>query len=354
MQRRAATIYLVFFLVMGASTFSVIAVADAPTMDISGDELAQGDVITVDSRTHTVSALEVEEGSHGSGGSVVGELVWTNESARYTETVTDNSTLSPVQFAFEGQEARYTATLLDGGSVPVNGSLATIDINASAGQFTLSQDGNVTRTVAVNDSLDYRGNTTTVYAIDERQLTLVWGEPYTLTLTDGNGSVRAVQSFDVSARLAADPDIENQTVTRDNGNRYVVYAANGSTQPLSEYLPEPDTATFVEGDSVTYVRNDSTLANVSADGARFEWTAPRQNTIELEEGNNVTLNGVTHVVHFPDHESVVLSPDVDGYFHTRDQQDGFKDRQNGLWGVTILSGVSGMMVVGLAFLPVKD
>jgi hypothetical protein len=348
MQRRAASIYFVFFLVMGASAFSVIAVADAPTMDISGDELAQGDTITVDDRTHTVSTLEAEEGS------VTGELVWTNESAQYTQTVANNTTLSPTRFAFEGQEARYTTTLLDGGSVPVNGSFATIDINASAGQFTLSQDGNVTRTVAVNDSLAYGGNTTTVYAIDERKVTLVWGESYTLYVGPDNSTVEAVQTFNVSARLAADPAVENQTVTRDDGQEYVVYTANGSTQLLSAYLPAPDTATFGEGDGVTYARNDATVANVSADGVRFEWNAPRENTIELEEGNNVTLNGVQHVVYFPDTEHVVVSPDVDGYLDTRDRQDAYQDRENGLWGVTILSGFAGTAIVALAFLPVKD
>lgn len=354
MQRRVATIYFVFFLVMGASAFSVIALADAPQMQLSGEELAQGDSFDVGDQTYTVSTIEVEEGSHGSGASVVGELAWTNESAQYSQTVANNTTLSPVRFAFDGQEARYTATLEDGESVQFNGSEATVELNASGGNFALVRGDNVTATVAINDSFAYQGNTTTVYAVEESGATLVWGEPYTLYVGDDNSTARAVQQFNVSQRLAADPAVENQTVTRDDGNEYVVFTANGSTQLLSEYLPAPDTAAFGEGDTVTYSRSEATITNISASGVSFEWTAPRENTAELEEGNNVTLSGQQHVVHFPDHEHVVVSPDVAEYQQTVREQDAFKDRQNGFWGVTILSGIAGFMIVGMAFLPVKD
>ena len=36
-----------------------------------------------------------------------------------------------------------------------------------------------------------------------------------------------------------------------------------------------------------------------------------------------------------------------------DRQDYFKERQNGLWGVTILSGFAAMFVIVLAYLPVR-
>lgn len=354
MQRRVATIYFVFFLVMGASAFSVIALADAPQMQLSGEELAQGDSLEVAGETYTVSSIEVEEGSHGSGGSVVGELAWTNESAQFSETVSNNTTLSPVRLAFDGQDARYTTTLEDGDTVQFNGSETTVDVNASGGNFDLVRDGNVTATLAVNDSLAYQGNSTTVFAVEESGVTLVWGEPYTLYVTDDNSSVRAVQEFNVSQRLSADPAVENQTVTRDDGEEYVVYSANGTTERLSSYLPVPDEAILTEGASVTYAQQEATIANISASGVRFEWTAPQENTVELEEGNNVTLSGQQHVVHFPDHEHVVVSPDVAEYQQTVREQDSFKDRQNGFWGVTILSGIAGFMIVGMAFLPVKD
>ncbi|MFC7228938.1 hypothetical protein N0B31_16150 [Salinirubellus salinus] len=348
MQRRVATIYFVFFLVMGASAYSVIAVADSPQMELSGEELAQGDSFQVGDETYTVSTIEAEEGS------VVGELVWTNESARYTETVSSNTTLNPAQFAFDGQDARYTTTLADGDSVEFNGSAATVDLNASAGSFDLVRDGNVTTTVAVNDSFAYEGNSTTVYSVTEDGATLVWGEPYTIYADNATRTFRAVQTFNVSQRLAADSAVENQTVTRDDGNEYVVYRANGTTELLSSYLPAPDEAVISEGSTVTYARNEAVVENVSADGVRFAWTGPSENSVELEEGSNVTLSDVQHVVYFPDEEHVQLSPDVGEYQETRKTQDAFKQRQNGLWGVTILSGASTFLIIALAFLPTKD
>ena len=38
MQRRVAAIYLVFFVVMGASAYSVIAMAEQPAVDVPGQE----------------------------------------------------------------------------------------------------------------------------------------------------------------------------------------------------------------------------------------------------------------------------------------------------------------------------
>ena len=347
MQRRVATIYFVFFLVMGASAYSVIALADAPTMELEGEELSADQTFAIDNRVYTVSTLEADEGE------VTGELTWTNESARFSESVANGTTVSPVVLAFEGQAARHTDTLADGDTVQFNGSTATVTVNASMNQLQLVRDGNITGTVGLNESFAYQGNTTTLYEIGDETVTLVWGEPYTLTIT-AERSVRATQQFDVAARLAADVDVENQTITRYDGREYVVFVANGSTQLLSEYLPTPDTATFAEDDSVTYTREDATVDNISASEIRFEWTASQENTIPLEQGTNVTLNGQQHVIHFPEEEHVVLSSDISGYQATVREQDGFQTRENGLWGVTILSGVASTLLIAMAFLPVKD
>jgi hypothetical protein len=355
MQRRTATVYFVFFLVMGASAFSVISLAQTPSTDLSGEELAQGDSLTAEGVEYTVSTIEAEEGDgHGGGGAVVGEMVWTNESVVYTGTVSDNATLAPAQFTYDGADAHSTATLEDGDTVQFNGSEATVEVNETGSNIALVQNGSAAAAVAVNETLAYQGNTTTLFGVSEGQATLIWGEPYTVHVDVNSSTVRAVQTFDVGQRLAADPVVENETITRSNGERYVVYQANGTTELLSSYLPTPDESVLTEGATVTYARTDATVDNVSSDGARFRWTAPRENTIELEEGSNVTLQGQQHVVHFPDSEHVVVSPDVSNYFETRQRQDAFHQRMNGFWGVTILSGTASVLIVGLAFLPTKE
>jgi hypothetical protein len=354
MQRRVAAVYLVFFLVMGASAFSVIAVAEAPTVDVEGQTYEQGDSLTVDGRTYEVAAITAEE-SEESGTTVSGQLAWTNESARFDAVVANNTTHAPAQVSWEGQAARSTATLADGDEVSVNGSEAVVSIPASGANVSLVVDGNVTATLVPGDSFTYRGNETTVDAVSADGAELVWGESYRLAIANASNpdSFTMVQEFDVAARLAADSAVENRTVTRDDGRRYVVYRADGTTEPLAEYLPTPARTTFREGDSLTFAGNETRVANVSATEVTLEWTGTRTNTVGLENGVNVTLVDQQFVATFPDEETVMLSTDVAGYRADLARQDSFKERQNGLWGVTILSGVAAVFIVGLAYLPVK-
>lgn len=86
MQRRVAAIYLVFFIVMGASAYSVIAVAEQPAVDIPGQEYENGSTFTAGGTEYTVQVSVEEseggEGGHGGGGgsSVTGALVYQNGS----------------------------------------------------------------------------------------------------------------------------------------------------------------------------------------------------------------------------------------------------------------------------------
>jgi hypothetical protein len=360
MQRRVAAIYLVFFLVMGASAYSVIAVAEQPAVDLEGESYAQGDTLTVDGRQYTVSELSTgnasEGGEGGEGGEASATLAWTNESARFTATLSNNSTVAPIRASFPGQRAFYTATLEEGDTVTFNGSETTVSIPdaESPSNFSLVRDGNATATLAFNDTLAYRGNETTVAAITADEVRLVWGDDYRVFVPNASDpdSFRMIQQFNVSAQLAADPAVENRTISRADGQRYVVFTANGSTLLLSEYLPAPDVGRLQEGDTMTVGGNETTVANVTSSGVLVEWTGPRTNTVSMAEGDNVTLNGQQYVVHFRG-DSVQLSPQLDEYREDLRRQDYFKERQNGLWGVTLLSGIAAMFIVGLAYLPVR-
>ncbi len=355
MQRRVAAIYFAFFLLMGASAYSVIAVAEEPAIDVAGQSYGQGDTFTVDEREYVVGNLSAGNASGGEG-APSGTLMWTNESAQFTATVANNTTVSPVRLSFSDQEAYYAATLAEGDTVQFNGSETTVSIPdvESPSNFSLVRDGNATATFASNDTFVYRGNATTVTEVTAEEVRLEWGDDYrvlTPNETDPS-SFRMVQQFNVSQRLSADPAVENRTVTRDDGQRYVVFASNGTTRLLGEYLPAPDVGQIQEGDSLTFRNNETTVANVTATGIVLEWTGPQTNTIELSEGANVTLNGQQRVVHFQG-DSVILSQEVVGYQEDLGRQDYFTERQNGLWGVTILSGLAAMFVIVFAYLPVR-
>ena len=357
MQRRVAAIYFVFFLVVGASAYSVIALAEPPAIDVEGERLGQGDTITVDGREYAVANLSAGSGGEGENASEASAtLKTTDESATFNATIANNTTVSPMRASFPGQQAFFTATLEEGDTVTFNGSETTVSIPdvESPTNFSLVRNGNATATFAFNDTFAYRGNTTTVANVTSDSVLLLWGDNYRVLVPNESDptSFRMVQQFNVSQRLAADPAVENQTITRENGQRYVVFVSNGSTRPLSEYLPTPDVGRLQEGDTLTFRRNETTVANVTTTGVVVEWTAPRTTTIELSEGANVTLNDQQFVAHFKG-DTVILSPDVAKYQRDLERQDNFNERRSGLWGVTILSGFAALFIIALAYLPVR-
>lgn len=145
----------------------------------------------------------------------------------------------------------------------------------------------------------------------------------------------------------------NETYTSE-GERYVQYRANDSLRALEEYLPDPRTESFAEGDTYPYQNNSTTVDAVTNTTVTLDWTATRNNTVSLSEGGNVTLgegSGTTYVAHFPDSDTLVLSQDFAGYQASLDAQSYYGERINGLWGVTLLSSMAAALLIALAYLP---
>lgn len=283
MQRRVAAVYFVFFLVLGASAYSVISVAQEPTVNVEGDTYSQGDTVTVDGQEYNVSKLTTEEETdHGETTiSYTGELTYTNESFQHTAELENGSNVSY-------QDGTYQVQVPNGSNVS---------------EFTLRQQ------------------------------------------------------FNVSQRLQEDPNVENQTLSSD-GTTYVRYR-NGTTQPLEEYLPEPQSEQFSTGDTLQYQNNSTTVDSIEGSTVTLTWTAPSEQTIELSEGDNVTLGDQQHFAHFEgqgDNTRVVLAPTDSAYESYSAQQQNieyFHERINGLWGVVILSALAAIVVVSLAYMPVR-
>jgi hypothetical protein len=358
MQRRVAAIYFALFLVLGAGAYSVIAVAQQPTIDVEGEPLAAGDSVTVNGEQFTVASISEENASDGGGTTIVGQLATTNDSYVYSATLANGSGLSPGNSSWPGKAAEFTATIDDGQTVAFNGSQQTANI--SAGTFALENEaGNRTESFSAGDSFPYEGNTTTITNVSDTAATLVWGDNYEVVIANVSApdEFRAVQQFNVTERLQDDPEVENQVFQGDDG-RFVRYR-NGTTQPLADYLPARDSARFAEGDTLTFragsgvsaPANETTIANVSTGGVLLEWTGSRTTTTELTEGSNVTLAGEQRVVHFRDSSTLILSDEVVGYRDQVRTQNYFEERMNGLWGISILSGFAGIVIIGLAYLP---
>ena len=285
MQRRAAAIYFVFFLVVGAAAYAYIGVAQEtqePGFQLDGTTLEGNGSATIGGVEYAVTELGHASGGGGGhggggGGELVATLEWTNESARQTATLDNGSTVT-----YRGQS--YTVVIAN-------------ETNVSS--FTLREEQNV------------------------------------------------------SAILANDSAVKN-TLATQNDTDYVVYRENDSLRPASEYLPAPETREFSTGDSYQYEGNETTVAEVTPSAVTLEQFGPAVNTVELNEGTNVTLaNGDQYFAHFPNDHAVSLVPieQYDDYQDTISQQDYFDERVNGLWGIVIVSFSAAFLILSMAYMP---
>ncbi|AFK19524.1 hypothetical protein E6P09_02565 [Haloferax mediterranei ATCC 33500] len=201
MQRRAAAISVVFFLVIGAGAYSLIATASTPSISFENPEysLAQGDEFSVPNsdQTFTVSSIteEEESGGHGGGTTIVrsGELTYVNDSARFTETWDNASTitLAGTDYRVEVPNASNPseATLVE-----IRNDTAILQNDPNADNQTVTRNGeryvvvngstlvpageyfpaNETRTVAEGDSFTYDNHSVTVAAVETSGVTLEW------------------------------------------------------------------------------------------------------------------------------------------------------------------------------------
>ncbi|WP_336136618.1 hypothetical protein [Natronomonas amylolytica] len=266
MQRRWAAIYLAFFLVMAASAYSVMAVAEEPAIDIEGDTYQQGDTLEANGTT-------------------------------------------------------YTAT-------EVGGSEATFEYDTTQQQQT---------TFANNSVVEYGG--------DEYNVTIESaGEPDSFTLTE---------ELDVESILQNDSRVDNQTYEREDGTEFVRYE-DGTTQPLDEYLPEPDREQFSTGDSIDHANITKTVDSVSSSEAVLTWEETTTESIGAEEGENATVGGTQYVATFPENGTVMLSTDIEGYQQTVDDREYFHQRLSGLNYVIIFSLAAGFILAAAAFMPRRE
>jgi len=284
MQRRAAAIYFVFFLIVGAGAYGTLAMIEKPDVEFDTQSYNANDTFTLDGQTYTVDSIEAEEasggGGHGGGGGgtkITGVIGWQNDSAV------------------------FTASLENG--------------------------------------------TTTTYQNDT----------YQVHTRPNESAFTLVEQQNVSAILANDSDVANETSTVD-GEESVVYTENNSYEPLSEYLPEPERVNVSVGDSYPHEGNTTTVASVNDSSALLEWTGTKTNTRELAEGGNVTLGSTTYFTHFPNEESVQILPYDEynaDYQQQLDAQNYYEERKTGLWGVVGLSAIVAIILLATAYLPVR-
>ncbi|MFT4881954.1 MAG: hypothetical protein ACI9HI_001972 [Salinirussus sp.] len=238
MQRRAAAVYFVFFVLIGAGALGFVQVGmSEPTVQFpDAPEHAPNDTITADERTYTVAnvtAVTTEGGDHGGEGgeTVRGNLVWTNDSAR------------------------STATLEDGAMTTYRGTEYTVSLDNETGQVTLTAVQNVSALIAADP------------AVEDTQL-----------LQNGTAYVRYVENGSLRALSTYLPDPEQVRFGVGDDYRYLTDAGN-VTATVSSVTA--DTATLSWTTSVTNRVLLEEGANVTLNGQQHFVHFPSEDRVQV-------------------------------------------------------------------------
>jgi hypothetical protein len=90
---------------------------------------------------------------------------------------------------------------------------------------------------------------------------------------------------------------------------------------------------------------------VTGDGVTLAWNAPKTSTVEVSNRANVTLNGQQYFAYFPDNSTMVLESDYGVYQEQTEEIDTYHQHVNGLWGVSIVSFTTAILLLGMAYMP---
>lgn len=198
------------------------------------------------------------------------------------------------------------------------------------------EDGEVDRSVTTGDTFSVGGTEYEVSAIQSTggedasvQASFAWNVSVEKTRTLENGSTVAVDGANWTVETSADGDASTVRLVEQNGTR---------------------TVEFAEGDAWN---ESGTVSNVTASAAEITYEGVEEQTASASEGENVTLGDTTYTAHFPSSTELQLTTNYAAYQEELDQVDYFHERKNGLWAIAIISGLGGVLLLALAYLPNK-
>ncbi|MEF8773172.1 MAG: hypothetical protein V5A37_00445 [Halobacteriales archaeon] len=196
------------------------------------------------------------------------------------------------------------------------------------------EDDEVDRSVTTGDTFSVGGTEYEVSAIQSTggedatvQATFAWNVTVEKTRTLENGS--AVRYDGTNWTVETGGDASTVRLVEQNGTR---------------------TAEFAEGDAWN---ESGTVSNVTASAVEITYQGVEEQTTSAAEGENVTLGDITYTAHFPSSTELQLTTNYAAYQEELDQIDYFHERKNGLWAVAIISGLGGVLLLALAYLPNK-
>lgn len=257
MQRRAAALYVAFFVLVGAASYTLIATAEEPSVEIENPEysLSANESFTLDGQQYTLSNVQ-------GGEAPTAQLRWTNRSARYTATWQNNSTVSlgannttyrvviPNESVSAPNAGGNTSDFrlveqINRSQILANDTNANNETVTRGGQeyVVVNQSGSPslvpvgeyfpdprTRQLSAGATFTYQGNQTTVAEVQPQRAIIAWNAPRTNTIDVAGGSNVTVSN---TTYLAHFPSNSTLYLTQDFGD---YAAAQGEIDEFHEHI----------------------------------------------------------------------------------------------------------------------
>ncbi|MFC6754496.1 hypothetical protein [Halorubrum tibetense] len=182
--------------------------------------------------------------------------------------------------------------------------------------------------------------------VDERewQVRITGDDPDSFTL---------IEVLDREAILAEDDTADNETVDRDGEEFVVITDEEGESRlvPADEYFPAPEERTYDVADEFAYADTTVAVDSVTPDEVVIGWMGPQTTTIDVAQESTVTVGETEFIAHFPNDSTLTLSTDIDAYDAQLADIERFDQQNDGLWRVLIISVLSSLVLVAVAFMP---
>lgn len=224
--------------------------------------------------------------------------------------------------------------------------------------------------LTTGDTVTIGGTEYQVDEVNDDRANLVWVEDgIEFTETWGNGSTVTLDGTEFTLRIDTSRDSpeavltevqeldENVTTTEVDDEVFVVVQDNGEQRlvPRDEYIRQvqgpPEMRSFDEGDRVDYQGERTVISQVTNESVTLTWTGSQENTVRVQHAGVTTLGGQDFIAHISDGSTIELSRDIKRYRTQEATLEKFHERINGLWGVSIISSLAAMLLLGLAYLP---
>ena len=216
MQRRAVAVFVAFFVLIAAGSYTLVATAEEPTITLEDAdyELSEGEELTVGDQTYTITEIEETEDEEDGSMTFAGSIEWVEEDVEMSELWADGDTVEvddtdwELQIADDEEPTSFTLEeILD--------REAILEADPSASNETFEEDDEEfvivdgeavpvdeyfddprTMTYSEGESFTYNERTVTVAEVTPDDVTLTWIEDETNTddlqqgemieLADGN------------------------------------------------------------------------------------------------------------------------------------------------------------------------